>query len=138
MRSFFKIVFASLLALVLFSLILFLLGVGFFAKLTSKEVETGEGKSVLTIDLAKKYSEHTNPSLLSSLEGEENPSLYEVIRLIRYAKTDENINGLLLSLDGNANGYAASNELRSAILDFKKSKKFVWPMAPRLPKMPIS
>ncbi|HEY0040882.1 MAG TPA: signal peptide peptidase SppA, partial [Flavisolibacter sp.] len=56
---------------------------------------------------------------------DEPPTLYEVIRLIRHAKDDGDIAGIYLSLDGNSNGYAASNEVRNALLDFKSSKKFV-------------
>jgi protease-4 len=62
---------------------------------------------------------------LSSIGEDEPPTLFDVIRLIGQAKTDNNIAGIFIQADGNANGYASSNEIRTAILDFKRSKKFV-------------
>ena len=125
MKSFFKIFFASLLALFIFSLILFFLLAGLVGSVTSKNKPEMQAKSVLTIDLSKKYNEHSSPSPLPALAEGNTPTLYEAIRLIQKAKTDDNIAGILVSLDGNANGFASSNELRSALLDFKTSKKFV-------------
>lgn len=126
MRSFFKIFFASLLALVIFSFLIFLLLAGVAGSLASKEGAEIEAASVLSIDLAKLYPDRSNPEFFASLQEGSQPTLFEVVRLIQHAKTDDNISGLYINMDGNANGYAASNELRSAILDFKKSKKFVF------------
>lgn len=125
MRGFFKIFFASLLALFIFSLILFFILVGFASSFAKKDEAKLEAKSVLTLDLSKKFEEHASPGALAFLKGEKSPSLYEVIRLISHAKEDKNIAGIYILLDGNANGYAASNELRIALQDFKGSKKFV-------------
>lgn len=126
MRSFFKIFFATLLALVIFSFLIFLLLAGVAGSLASKEGAEIEAASVLSIDLAKLYPDRSNPEFFASLQEGSQPTLFEVVRLIQHAKTDDNISGLYINMDGNANGYAASNELRSAILDFKKSKKFVF------------
>jgi protease-4 len=125
MRSFFKIFFASLLALVIFTLILFFFLIGLASSLTKKSKPELEAKSVLTIDLSKKFDEHSTPSRIPALGDGNTPTLSEAIRLIQYAKTDKNISGILLSLDGNANGFASSNELRSALQNFKMSRKFV-------------
>ena len=57
MKSFFKIFFASLLALAVFTFILFFLLVGFASSLTKKDGQEVEAKSVLSIDLAKKFDE---------------------------------------------------------------------------------
>jgi protease-4 len=125
MKSFFKIFFASLLALVIFSVILFFLLVGAASGLTKKNEPDLQDKTVLTLDLSKKFNEHNTASPTAVFEGSSAPTLYEVIRLIRNAKTDDKIAGILVTMDGNANSFAASNELRSALLDFKTSKKFV-------------
>ncbi|HEV7332999.1 MAG TPA: signal peptide peptidase SppA [Flavisolibacter sp.] len=126
MRSFFKIFFASFLALLIFSLIVFFLLAGFAGSLAKKDQPEIEANTVLSIDLSKLYPDRDNPEFLAALQSGSQPTLYEVVRLIQHAKTDDNIAGMYISLDGNANGYAASNELRSAILDFKSSKKFVF------------
>ncbi len=125
MGIFFKSFFASLLALVIFSLLLVFFLIGSVALLTKKEKADVDAKSVLTIDLSKKFDEHANPTPLASLGEGEPPTLYEVIRLINHAKTDKNIAGIFIEMNGNANGFASSNEIRRALLDFKSSKKFV-------------
>jgi protease-4 len=58
-------------------------------------------------------------------EETEMPSLYDVIRMIHHAKNDSAIKGIYIQCSNNPNGYAASEELRKAVIDFKQSKKFV-------------
>lgn len=111
--------------MVIFTLVVFLVLAGVVGHLTKKEQPDVKAKSVLLLDLNKTFNEHTSAAPFAALQGESTPSLYEVVRLIGHAKEDKNIAGILLSMDGNANGFAASNELRSALLDFKTAKKFV-------------
>ena len=126
MRSFFKIFFASLLSLVIFSLICLFLAVAFVTALTSKDKPTIPAKSVLVINLSKNFHEKKQENPLSAVSGESDiPGLYDVIRLINYAKTDNDISGIYIEADANANGFASSNEIRNALLDFKSSKKFI-------------
>lgn len=125
MRSFFKTFFASLLALLIFSLILFFIIAGAVGTLAKKDAPEVAAKSVLILDLSKHFAEHGNSTPLGALGESDPPALYEVIRLINGAKTDKNVSGIFIQADGNANGFAASNELRTALLDFKTSKKFV-------------
>jgi protease-4 len=125
MRSFFKTFFATLLALVIFTLLVFFVLAGLVGGLTKKDNAEVQAKSVLMLDLSKHFPEHSANSPLSSIGEDEPPTLFDVIRLIGQAKTDNNIAGIFIQADGNANGYASSNEIRTAILDFKRSKKFV-------------
>lgn len=125
MRSFFKIFFASFLALVIFTLLGFFVLVGVASRLTKKDQPEIEAKSVLTLDLGETFNEHSHSGSWSALREGSLPSLYEVVRLIEHAGTDKNIAGILLSIDDNGNGFAASNELRTALLNFKKSGKFI-------------
>ncbi|MGI8636676.1 MAG: signal peptide peptidase SppA, partial [Segetibacter sp.] len=84
-------------------------------------------KAVLILDLTKQYKEQKQDDELNFLRGnaDENvPGLYDVIRMIKYAKTDSSIKGIYIKSDDNVNGFAASEELRNALLDFKQSKKF--------------
>lgn len=127
MRTFFKIFFASLLALFIFSLICFFLLVGAISGITSKEKVKLADKSVLVLDLGQHFNEQLQNNLLSELtNSEENaPGLYDVLRMIKHAKEDKHIAGIYITGNGNANGFASSNEIRLAIKDFKESKKFV-------------
>lgn len=127
MRSFFKIFFASLLALFIFSLICFFLLVGVVNGVTAKDKPKVADKSILMLDLGKKFSEQKENDPVAQITNEEKiaPGLYDVIRLIRHAKTDKKISGIYILADGNQNGFASSNELRDALMDFKTSKKFI-------------
>jgi protease IV len=126
MRSFFKIFFASFLSLVIFSLICLFLGIAIVSALASKDKTEVPSKSVLVIDLSENFHEQVQNNPLSVVSGENNvPGLFDVVRLINHAKTDDHISGIYIKADNNANGFASSNELRNALLDFRSSKKFV-------------
>ena len=128
MRSFFKSFFAALLALFVFSLLSVFIVIGLIAGASSSEKPSIGAKGVLLLDLTKTYKEQSieNPfAMLTNSEETEMPSLYDVIRLIHYAKNDTAIKGIYIQCSNNPNGYAASEELRKAVVDFKQSKKFV-------------
>lgn len=125
MRSFLKIFLASLVALVIFSLFGFLIVFWLISSAASSKPKV-EAKSVLVLDLSEHFNERLKETALASFSDEgSTPGLYDVIRLLHYAKTDNNISGIYIIANGNDNGFAASNELRNALLDFKTSKKFV-------------
>lgn len=126
MRSFFKIFFASLLALVVFCFIVFFLGIAMVSALASKSKPDVEAKSVLVLDLGQHFGERKQDNPLSRILDEgDRPGLFDVLRLIKHAKTDKNISGIYIDANSNGNSFASSNELRDALLDFKTSKKFV-------------
>jgi len=126
MRSFFKIFFASLLSLVIFSLVGLFLVVAFVSSVASKDKPNVPAKSVLEINLSEVFHEQIQNNPLSLVSGTSDvPGLFDVVRLINYAKTDNSISGIYIRADENSNGFASSNELRNALLDFKSSKKFI-------------
>ena len=51
--------------------------------------------------------------------------MYDLIRLIAKAKSDKRIAGIYIVANSNPNGFAASEELRNALKDFKGSGKFI-------------
>jgi|SRR5579863_809429 len=128
MRSFFKIFFASFLALVVFVVVVFFFLVGYIGGIASKpRVETGSN-AVLVLDLSETFGEKQVVDALAGFsESRYNtPGVYDVIRLIRYAKSDSSIKGIYIKASSNANGLGTSEEIRNALLDFKKSKKFIY------------
>ena len=126
MRNFFKIFFASFLSLVVFSLIVFFILVAMVSALATSAKPDIEARSVLVIDLGKAFHERKQNDPIAAFSEEGNtPGLFDVIRLIQHAKTDDDISGIYIEANENANGFAASNELRNALLDFRSSKKFV-------------
>ncbi|MDE1193385.1 MAG: signal peptide peptidase SppA [Arachidicoccus sp.] len=129
MRSFFKIFFATLLAIVVFSLLAFFILLGVISVASSSDKPVIHDNSVLVLDLSKSYEDFQQPEINLSLHlkkiSETPPNLYDVIRMIMYARNDSKIKGIYIKADDNTNGLASSEELRRAITDFRASGKFV-------------
>jgi protease-4 len=127
MRSFFKTLFAALLALLIFSGFIIFYIVRSVSSITSKERVVVSPSSVLVIDLGKHYMEQEQDNFLSSLGSNEPkvPGLYDLVRMIHHAKDDKNIAGIYLQANPSPNGFEASEEIRLALEDFKSSKKFI-------------
>ncbi len=126
MRSFLKIFLATFLALVVFSFIAFFFIVGAAGRVAAGNKPKAEAKTVLVLDLSQHFAEQMKQDIFSVMSSEANvPGLYDIIRLLRKAKADKDVAGLYILANGNANGFASSEEIRHAILDFKASGKFV-------------
>lgn len=126
MKSFFKSFFATLLALIVFFGILFLLIVGIAGAIASSETTELEKKSVLVIDLSQTYAERKMEDPLAEISGEEQaPDLSTTLKLIEKAAADSLVSGIYLKARDNANGFATTEELRKALVAFRKKGKFV-------------
>ncbi|HXB92470.1 MAG TPA: S49 family peptidase, partial [Puia sp.] len=137
MRGFFKSFFAALLALVIFTfLAVFILVVMVGNRLSPKKPEI-QGKTVLAIDLGRTYKEQAQDNPLSDLGSDDEydvPGLYDLVRLVRHAKEDSAIRGLYLKCNDDPNGFATNEEIRNAIVDFRKSGKFVYAYGEAIPQ----
>lgn len=128
MKSFFKTFFASLLALIIFTVIGIFILVGIISNVASSEKPVVGSNAVLVLDLSNQFKEQAIDNPINTIvnRGESGiPSLYDMVRLITYAKSDSTIKGIYILCGNNSNGFAASEELRKALADFKTSKKFV-------------
>ena len=129
MRGFFKSFFAALLALAVFTVFLVIVLVGVVSSHFSPKKPDVGGKAVLLIDLGQSYREQEQDNSLADLgldDREDVPGLYDLIRLVKHAKEDTAIKGLYLKCNEDPNGFATNEEIRHAIVDFKKSGKFVY------------
>lgn len=129
MGGFFKMFFASLLSMIVFSIIVFFLLFALVAGLATSDKPAVEKSSILVLNLGQPYFEQQleNPLAVFSSNDELNvPGVFDVVRLIKKAKTDENIKGIYLLSGMNPNGFATCEEIRDALLDFKKSGKFIF------------
>ena len=128
MRNFFKTFFASFLALVIFTVLGIFLLIGFIGGLASKGKPRVDKGSVLVLNLGQQYKEQVQKNLFGVLngdDGKDTPGLFDVIRLLHTAKNDKNIEGIYIQANPSPNGFAASSEIRKALLDFKTSGKFI-------------
>jgi protease IV len=137
MRGFFKSFFAALLALVAFTAIILFVLVGKVSGLLSPKKPDIAAKSVLVIDLGQSYREQEQSNPLAELSSEDQydvPGIYDLVRLVRYAKEDTAVKGIYLKCNDDPNGFATNEEIRNAVLDFKKSGKFVYAYGDVIPQ----
>lgn len=129
MGGFFKSFFAALLALVVFAVIGVVILLGVAGSLLSPSKPEVEGRSVLVVDLGQTFREQSQDNPLSALGSDDEydvPGLYDVVRLLHYAKTDSAIKGIYIKCNNDPNGFATNEEIRHALVDFKKSGKFIY------------
>ena len=129
MRQFFKYVLATIVGLVLFGVIglIVLIGLAYSASRSEKDVAVATN-SVLELKLDKPISERENPgSLAAYITGNnaESTGLDQLKEAIHRAKTDNDIKGIFLNVELVQAGMASLEEVRDALIDFKKSGKFV-------------
>ncbi|SHL63202.1 protease-4 [Chitinophaga jiangningensis] len=126
---FFKVFFAALLALIVFTAIGMITIMVLIGKAITPEKVSLSPNSVLVLETSQRFLEQEQSNPLGNYFGgldTDVPGLYETIRLIDHAADDDNIKGIYLKVNGNGNELATSEELRRAILQFKKSGKFVY------------
>jgi protease-4 len=128
MKQFFKFFFASLAALFIFMLLIFVVFGGIIAGSASKDQTIVDNNSVLCIDLNENITEQTKENQLGILSGQPTSivGLNDVLASIKAAKSDEKINGIYIKLGMSPIGWATLQEIKDAIEDFKTSKKFVY------------
>jgi protease IV len=127
--SFFKYFLAALLALVVFCGIILVMLVGVVGGLMKTEKPAIPARSVLVVDLSRNFAETKLLNPLLALTGnteDEVPTLYELVQMINKAEKDSSIRGIYVVSNDNANGFAASEEIRNALISFKKKGKFIF------------
>ncbi len=128
MGSFFRSFFAALLALIVFTGLVMVMGLLAVAVVSAEQEEKTGDNAVLVVDLSDHFPEIPLSDPVARLMGRDGgvPSLYNMIRMIRHASSDASVKGIYLKCDANANDFAASEELRNAIRYFQSTGKFVY------------
>lgn len=129
MRSFFKTFLAILLAFVVLIFIGFIILSVMIGKALAPEQLTIDANSVLVIETSQPYNEVKSVDPVSAVlrrGPQSTPGLFDVVRLLENAATDDNIKGIYLKADNNVNGFATNEEIRNALLKFKHSGKFIY------------
>lgn len=129
MKEFFKYVFATVVGIILSTVVLGILGfvviVGIISSLDSDTKAVVKANSVLYLNLDQAITERTPKESFGSMFGSGNKSIgfNDVIRALQKAKTDDNIQAVYINVMAPNAGMATLLEVRNAILDFKTSKK---------------
>ncbi|HKR05267.1 MAG TPA: signal peptide peptidase SppA [Bacteroidia bacterium] len=134
MGQFFKFMFASALGMLLMFILLFFIFLGMVGALVSsaggEKSTTISANSILEIKLDEPLTERTPNNPLKnlkfpSLETSKQLGVYDIVKNIEKAGTDESIKGIYLDVSNIQGGLASIEEIRNALLRFKESKKFI-------------
>lgn len=134
MKQFFKYVSATIVGVILSTIILFFIFLGVMTALVSSigsEKETlVKDNSILKISLSYPINERANKNPFEdgfnfSDFKSERLGLNEILARIKTAKEDDKIKGIYLDMGPTSSSFATLEEIRNALLDFKSSKKFI-------------
>ncbi|MBU0697419.1 MAG: signal peptide peptidase SppA [Bacteroidetes bacterium] len=132
MKQFFKFVFASMLGFILSAIVIFIIliaGITAVISSSSNKVEIKDN-TILHVNLNLPITERSASNPLDNLDigpfkGEKMLGLDEILKSIKTAKTDDHIKGIYLDVTYMMTGFATIEEIRNALVDFKKSGKFI-------------
>ncbi len=134
MKEFFKFVFASMLGFILsifvMVILIVVLIIGIVSTASNEAKVSVDKNSILHLRLDYPVTERTSKNPLENIdvfgfETEKNIGLNDILASIKTAKTDENIKGIYLDVASIQSGFATIEEIRNALIDFKKSGKFI-------------
>ena len=84
--------------------------------------------SVLYLDFSGEITDRYTPPTMSDVimgNDDNGPSLDEMLKSVKLAKSDSNIKGIYLNMRGSSMSLAMRQELRTALADFKSSGKWI-------------
>ncbi|WP_299524711.1 signal peptide peptidase SppA [Winogradskyella sp.] len=128
--SFFKRVLSTIVGLIIFSIlgfILFLIVIAFVGS-QGEEPIIVDNNSVLNLKLDFEIEDHIGKKEFKDytfLNEYPKHSLFGMIKSIEFAKTDPKIKGIIIENNLTFAGYAQLKALRDALIDFKDSGKFI-------------
>jgi protease-4 len=132
MKSFLKYLLASILGVIFASLIVFFITLGIISALISSQDKPVEIKAntILLLKLNQPINDRKSPLPglfynITSFGAESQLGLNDILNNISKAGKDENIRGIYLELSGLQTGIATIEEIRNALLDFRKKGKFI-------------
>ena len=128
--TFWKTVWATLVGNIIASIIGTILTVvviaGIIGALATSEDVSMENESILKIKLENSFTERGLDTPSFNLDGaEDRIALRDLERVLRFAKTDERIEGVYLNIGAIESAPAMLLEIHNAILDFKTSGKWI-------------
>ena len=127
MKDFFKNVFATMLGLFLFGIVMSFMGfmclIGIIA--SSSSTTKIEDNSVLVLKLDGSMTEQEEENMMNSLQGISSLSFEGTMKAIKKAKNDDKVAGIYLEAGQFGAALAQAEEIEKALLDFRKSGKWI-------------
>lgn len=132
MGQFFKFTLASILGVILASILMFFISFGILMGIASAgdEETTVESNSILKLKLNYPLTDRAvnDPFAffnMGDMDMSKKPGMDEIIQSIEKAATDHNIKGIYLAASDVQGGIAQIEEIRNALEKFKESGKFI-------------
>lgn len=125
MRQFFITVLGTIVGMLIFIFLVFILiggMIGAAASKTTKAADGPVGEKILSLDLRQSIRDHGGEE---TIFGGQQASIVNIVRALDKAKTDDKVKGLFIRARSGGLTPASAEELRTAILNFKSSGKFV-------------
>ncbi|QDP84674.1 signal peptide peptidase SppA [Chryseobacterium sp. SNU WT5] len=131
MKSFFKNVLANIVAIIIIAAVfcVFLLMLIASSALSGDQKPSIKDNSVLTLDFKTNIIDsptEDQDDFFAFANKPKNILIYDMLEAIKRAKTDDKIKGISLETDGLRAGFTQIDDLRNALVEFKKSGKFVY------------
>jgi protease-4 len=131
MKSFFKIVFASMLGFLLTFFVLFLIIAAIIGASSGEKEVKLEKNSILHLTFNEPIKDRGNDNPFAnfnfgSLSGGKQIGLNDILDNIAKAASDEHIDGIFLDVTSVPSGIATIEEIRNELIEFKKSGKFIY------------
>ena len=127
MKDFFKNVFATMLGLFIFGIVMSFMGlmclIGIIA--SSSSTTKIEDNSVLVLKLDGSMTEQEEENMMNSLQGISSLSFEGTMKAIKKAKDDDKVAGIYLEAGQFGADLAQAEEIEKALLDFRKSGKWI-------------
>lgn len=124
--SFWKIFFASMLALLVSSILFWIVVFGVVGSSLEQEPFTVEEKTILHLTLEENVQEVTsNKFNPNSLDFDKSLGLNDLLMGLEIAAEDKKVSGLFIDINQATMGFSTLHELRAGIAKFKSSGKFV-------------
>ena len=127
MKDFFKNVFATMLGLFLFGIVMSFMGfmclIGIIA--SSSSTTKIDDNSVLVLKLDGSMTEQEEENMMNSLQGISSLSFEGTMKAIKKAKDDDKVAGIYLEAGQFGADLAQAEEIEKALLDFRKSGKWI-------------
>lgn len=127
MKDFFKNVFATMLGLFLFGIVMSFMGVMCLIGIIASSSSTTkiEDNSVLVLKLDGSMTEQEEENMMNSLQGISSLSFEGTMKAIKKAKNDDKVAGIYLEAGQFGADLAQAEEIEKALLDFRKSGKWI-------------
>ena len=129
MKDFFKHTLATIAGLFIFSIIVIIIGVMSLVGMVSagEATKTVADKSVLVLNLSGELQEQSEDNVFQQFAGTPfgNLGLEKILSAIKKAKSNDKIKGIYIEAGTLGADFASLQEIRNALLDFKKSHKWI-------------